>query len=365
MHSIGSNAYFTDDVPLPFSCIGGICFPNQAQFNSRKYCLGLANTLPKNCIFENSKVVDISKDSEDTSNYTTICENGSTIKSKYVVLATHYPIINFPGFYFLKMYQNKSYLVAIKPDESNKLKLDGIFISAEEPVTSLRTANINNQNLVIIGGSGHKTGDTSINICSSYENLENYIKTIYQNSKIIAEWSTEDCITLDKLPYIGEFSSLWPNVYVATGFKKWGMTTSFVAANTILHEIKKEPLEDSKIYKATRFSPIKNGKEMGNMIKQTSYSLVINKLKSPIQTLEDLNVGDGGIISYNGQKIGAYKKSKDEIICVKPYCTHLGCELSWNQLEKTWDCPCHGSRFDYNGVLMNEPSRRNLDKVDI
>ena len=86
---------------------------------------------------------------------------------------------------------------------------------------------------------------------------------------------------------------------------------------------------------------------MGNMIKQTGYSLVINKLKSPIQTLENLNVGDGGIISYNGQKIGAYKKSKDEIICVKPYCTHLGCELSWNQLEKTWDCPCHGSRFDY------------------
>lgn len=364
LNSLNFPAYYTENVDLPFETIGAIGFPKQAQIHARKYCLGLIGKLPENSVYENSKVIEIKK-AEDGS-YKTICENGVGVKSKYVVITTHYPIVNFPGMYFLKMYQDKSYIIAVDIKEELKNNLfNGMYISAEEPVTSFRTVNIDGKKLLLVGGSGHKTGDTSVDINASYENLENYIKTIYPKAEVLYKWSTEDCVTLDKIPYIGQFSNFMPNVFVATGYKKWGMTTSFVAANAIFQEIIGNRCKENEIYRATRMAPIKNNKEVGNMLKETTNSLILNKLKEPILSLEELKIGEGGIVSYNGKKIGAYKKSENEIIAVKPYCKHLGCQLSWNQLEKTWDCPCHGSRYDYMGNIITEPTKKKLEIIEI
>lgn len=359
LKSLGFNASFQEKLSLPFKTLGGICFPHQAQFHARKYCLGLAQVLPQNSLYEHSKVVDIEK---EASGYRTVCEDGSSVTSSYVVIASHYPILNFPGFYFLKMYQDKSYLIAI---DTKKELFPGMYLSAEEPVTSFRTAMANGNRLLLIGGSGHKTGDTSIDITSCYRNLENYAKMLYPKAEVVYRWSTEDCVTLDKLPYIGPFSNLLPNVFVATGFKKWGMTTSFVAANSICHQILNIPDADAEIYRATRFAPLQNGNETASILKQTGYSLFLNKIKPPILSFEDLKVGEGGVVSYHHKKVGIYRKSEEETIAVKPYCTHLGCELSWNPLEKTWDCPCHGSRFDYTGKLLTEPSKKDLEQLDL
>ncbi len=275
-------AYFKEDLPLPFKTLGGIGFPKQAQFHARKYCLGLASSFKADSIYEHSKVVDVEK---NNNGYKTTCENGCEVSSKFVVVASHYPILNFPGFYFLKMYQDKSYIIAV---DTKTDVFKGMYITSNTPVTSFRTAIVNGKRLLLVGGSDHKTGDTSVDIASSYSNLENFVKTLYPEAEILYRWSTEDCITLDKLPYIGCFSKFLPNVYVATGFKKWGMTTSYVAANSIFHEIIGNSLEYSSIYRATRFSPIKNGDEMANMLKQTGYSLFINKLKAPIIPYEEL-----------------------------------------------------------------------------
>lgn len=353
------DAFFTEKTELPIKTLGAIAFKNQAQFHARKYCKGLIDTIPKNYVYEHSKVADIQKDGDI---YKIYCENGNYIKSKFVVIASHYPIKNFPGFYFIKMYQDKSYLIAVDTKEN---LFDGMYISAEEPVTSFRTAEFNGKRLLLVGGSGHKTGDTQFDINSAYKNLENYIKGIYPKAEILFRWSTEDCVTLDKIPYIGQFSSLMPNVFVATGYKKWGMTTSYVAAEAIYRNIIGNPNINTEIYKATRFSPIKNKEETGNMLKQTTNSFFLNKLKEPSLNYEDLTEGEGGIVEYNGKKIGVYKKSKKEVYTIKPYCTHLGCELSWNSLEKTWDCPCHGSRFDYTGKIITEPSKKDLERIDI
>ncbi len=189
-------------------------------------------------------------------------------------------------------------------------------------------------------------------------------KTNYPKSEVLYRWSTEDCITLDKIPYIGLFSSLLPNVFVATGYKKWGMTSSFIAANCIFCEITGNSNEYYDIFKATRFSPIKNKNEMKNILKQSTTSLFINKIKNPIISINDLKNGEGGIVDFNGRKLAVYKKSENEVFSFKPHCTHLGCELSWNALEKTWDCPCHGSRYDYKGNLINEPSKKNLEPIN-
>ena len=359
--SLGLKAEYVTECPLPFSIEAAIKFSKQAQFHPRKYILSLLPILEKRGvqIFENSKVIDI-KHIDDS--YEVYIDNNK-ITCKYLVMASHYPIKNFPGMYFIKMYQDSSYAIGV---ELEKDIFDGMYISCDTPVTSFRNiVQDNGKKLLIVGGSSHKTGDTNADIESSYINLENYIKSIYPNAKIKYRWMTEDCVTLDKIPYIGEFSKFLPNMYVATGYKKWGMTTSHVAAKIISDKIlgKENPYE--KIYTATRIEPIKNSKEFGSMLKQSVYSLAINKASPPIISYTELENDNGGVVDYKGKKLGIYKDKNGKMFAVVPYCKHLGCELSWNNLEKTWDCPCHGSRYDYTGKIITEPTTKSLDIVEI
>lgn len=359
--SLGLNAEYVTNSPLPFPIEAGIKFPGQAQFHPRKYLLSLLPILEKNGvnIFENSKVVDIKHVKDKYEVYV----NEYKITTKYLVMASHYPIKNFPGMYFIKMYQDSSYAVGVELEND---VFDGMYISCDEPVTSFRnTMQDNGKKLLIVGGSSHKTGATDVDIESSYKNIENYIKSIYPKAKIKYRWMTEDCVSLDKIPYIGEFSKFLPNMYVATGYKKWGMTTSHVAAKIISDKILGNINPYENIYTATRLEPIKNSKEFGNMLKQSAYSLAINKFSAPIISYEELENDSGGVVNYKGEKLGIYKDKKGKMFAVVPYCKHLGCELSWNNLEKTWDCPCHGSRYDYMGKIITEPTTENLDTVDL
>lgn len=235
-----------------------------------------------------------------------------------------------------------------------------MYISSNTPGMSFRTIKDGEKRLLAVGGNGHKTGDNSIELDENYEQLKKYIKIIYPDAKVKYKWSTQDCVSLDKVPYIGEFSKIMKDVYVATGFKKWGMTTSHVAAKIITDKILGNENKYEKIFSSTRFQPLKNHKEFGNMLKQTTYSLIINKIKLPKEKYEEIQNGIGGVVEYNGEKLGIYKDENGKIYAVKPYCTHLGCELSWNNLEKTWDCPCHGSRFSYEGKALNEPAVDDL-----
>ena len=344
-------------------CLGTIRFKNQAQFNSRKYVVKLFEII-KNMggnIFENSKVENIKQ--ED--NIYKISVNNQVVKAKKVVLSTHYPIKNFPGMYFLKMYQDKSYAIAVDTKQEQKDMINGMYIQSCDPVISFRTAKYDNKNLLIIAGSGHKTGQLKEKIEDSFINLENYIKKYYPNSEIMFKWSTEDCVTLDKVPYIGEFSNMMPNMYVATGFKKWGMSTSHVAGKLISDLIMERENQYEEIYKATRLEPIKNIKEFGNILKESTYSLLINKIKPTKEALENIPLGCGGIVEIEGKKVGVYKREDGKIFAIKPYCKHLGCLISWNNLEKTWDCPCHGSRYDYMGNIITEPTVKNLEKYEL
>lgn len=187
---------------------------------------------------------------------------------------------------------------------------------------------------------------------------------MYPNCEVKYRWNTEDCISLDKIPYIGEFSSLMNRVYVATGYKKWGITTSNIAANIIVDKIMGEENEYEEIFRATRLEPIKNHKEVGNVLKESIHSLVFNKMNMPKEGIEQVQNGQGKIIEMEGKKVGVYKNEQGGVFKVKPICQHLGCELSWNNLDKTWDCPCHGSRYTYKGELIYGPSVKDLEKYD-
>lgn len=370
--------------------LAAIRFKNQAQFNSYKYTIELAK-ICKNLganIYENTKVVDV-RDEKDY--YYLETEDGYKIKAKYLVMTTKYPIINIPGFYFMKMYQSTSYGISIPVKE--KL-FDGMYITSTNPKVSLRMAKvdnniikdvvdgnienyakqdkenrkrvkekqnskIDNEYVLIVVGADHKTGEKT-DLSNSYKKLENIAKQIYSQGKVENYWNTEDCITLDKIPYIGKYSTMWENAYVATGFNKWGITTSNIAANIITDMIigRKNRYED--IFISTRVEPVKNRQEVGNMLKETVSSLVLKKFELPEREQASLKNEEGKIIEIEGEKVGAYKDKEGRIYTIVPKCAHLGCELSWNNLDKTWDCPCHGSRYDYTGKMLYGPTVKDL-----
>ena len=259
------------------------------------------------------------------------------------------------------MYQSLSYVIGV---ETQKELFQGMYINSEKPTISFRTAKSGNNRLLLIGGMDHKTGE-DIDLSSSYEKLIAIAKQIDPECNVVYKWCTEDCISLDKIPYIGEFSNLMPNVYVGTGYKKWGMTTSNIAANIIVDKIlgKENPYEE--VFTSTRLKPIKNYQEMGNMLKEVVDGLVIEKIKIPKETIENLKMGQGKIVEVDGKKVGVYQDENGKLFAVKPVCSHLGCELNWNNLEKTWDCPCHGSRFTYTGKSIYDPSIKDLETVEI
>jgi len=359
LNSLGFPAEYITNISLPIrNILCAIKFPNQAQFHPRKYLAGLCNCLVNRGvkIYENTKVYDIKK---GTNSYITYTKD-HTVESKYVILASHYPIINIPGFYFLKMYQESSYLIGV---ETNKKLFDGMYITSESPTLSFRTTNYGNKRLLIVGGSNHKVG-ANIDLSNSYNFLEIKAKHLYPDCKVVYRWSTQDCISLDKIPYIGEFSNLMPNMYVATGFKKWGMTSSNVAANIITDKILGKNNPHEHVFLSTRFHPIKNNKELGNIVKEVTYSLAINKLKVPKDTLDSIQKDDAKIIEINNKKIGVYRDSNDNFHMIEPVCSHLGCELSWNNLDKSWDCPCHGSKFDYYGHSLYDPSIKDIKLIN-
>ena len=357
--NLGYNCELVTKTGLPFNVVGALCFKNQAEFHPVKYLASLCKCIiaRNGKIYTNSTAVDVKMEDSDYITYV----NGHEIKSKYVIIATHYPFINFPGFYFTKMYQSTSYLIAI---DTKKTLFKGMHISAGVPTLSFRTALYNNKEILLIGGMDHKTGHPS-SYKDTYGKLEDIARKYYPDSNILFRWNTRDCISLDKLPYIGSFSSSMPNMFVGTGFKKWGMTLSNVAANIIVDKICGNYNKYEYLFKSTRLKPIKNHDEFKNILVQSTNSLLLDKLKRPNMSFDEIENNSGSIIEVNGEKVGIYKDDNGKIYAVKPICTHLGCLLSWNDIDKTWDCPCHGSRFNFDGTNLYDPAFKNLDTYDL
>ena len=354
--SLGFTCDFVTKTALPFDIEGAICFKNQAQFHPLKYLYGLCNKISSNNgdIYINTVVTNI----ENIDNSTCIVStNNAKVKSNFVIVASHYPFINFPGFYFLKMYQSTSYLIAV--DTKTSL-FNGMYINPTTPTFSYRTVKYDGKELLLIGGGDHKTGHPSC-YQDTYGVLEKEAKKFYPNCEVLYRWNTRDCISLDKLPYIGQYSPTLPNVFVGTGFKKWGMTLSNVASNIIVDAICGNDNKFSCLFRPSRLKPFKNMDEMKNVMVQSANSLVFDKFKRANMSFDSIALDSGSIIEINNEKIGIYKCPDGKLYAVKPFCTHLGCLLSWNDVDKSWDCPCHGSRFDFRGKSLYDPAFKDLD----
>ena len=336
---LGIDAEFVQEANLPFKINGAIKFNNQAQFNQLKFLKDISNEL---VIYENTRALEIKENLVVTS--------GGNITAKNIVVATPYPIMNAPGYYFMKMHQERSYVLALE----NKSEVDGMYIDLNKEGYSFRTYN----NLLLLGGISHRTGENEEG--GSYDELRKVAKRLYPKAKEKYHWSAQDCMTIDGIPYIGRYSSETPNIYVATGFNKWGMTSSMVSAMIISDMILEKENDFSEIFSPRRFDLSLSINNIANDLIETAKNFIAQKVYIPSSEIEHIKNGHGGIIEYNGEKVGVYKNKEGKEFFVSTKCTHLGCQLSWNADELTWDCPCHGSRFDYKGRLIGSPATKDL-----
>lgn len=295
LKKIGVNAKFTDNLPLPFSVAGAVRFKNQAQFNPIKFISQISKGLN---IYEHTKVCEL---------IGTVAITGhGKIKAKKTIVATHFPFINKHGSYYIKMYQHRSYVLALE----NAQRLDGMYVDELQSGLSFR----NYDNLLLLGGGSHRTGKKGGN----YRELREFAKKYYPDAKEKYFWATQDCMTLDGIPYIGRYSANTENLYVATGFNKWGMTSSMVSAMILCDMVQGKSNPYTEL-----FSPSRS-------------------------------------ILHPQLCINAFESAVNLLTPAKKRCPHLGCALKWNSVEHTWDCPCHGSRFEKDGKLIDNPSTGNL-----
>lgn len=297
IEKIGKSADVVKNLPLPFSVSGAVKIENQAQFNPLKFIYSISDGLR---IFEHTKVRELLG--------TTAVTDSGKIKAKKIIIATHFPFINKHGLYFIKMYQHRSYVIAL----DNAQNVNGIYIDGSDKGLSFR----NYKNYLLIGGGGHRTGKKGGN----WEELRSFAKKHYSTSTEVYNWATQDCITLDKVPYIGKYSSDSDNLYVATGFNKWGMTTSMAAAEILCDMVQGRENPYSEVFSPSRTI-------LRPQLAANAFEATVSMLTPTVKR-----------------------------------CPHLGCALKWNPYERTWDCPCHGSRFSESGNLIDNPATADMKK---
>ena len=336
---LGLPASFTKETTLPFQVKGAIKLDNQAQFHPIKFLDVIAGKLK---IYENTRVIQINKNG-------LIQTDGGSVKAKKIVVATHYPFINVPGYYFIRLHQERSYLTALEGCGQDKQELDGMYLDADPDGFTFRKYT----NYLIFGGGSHRVG--KYQPPDAYANIEKAAKKWYPNAKIKYTWSAQDCMTPDSVPYIGRYSVRTPNIYVATGFNKWGMSSSMVSAMIISDMITSKDNKNREVFKPRRLM-MSGSNVMLKDVAIITISLLSEHLNISHDRLKNIRKGQAGVIRHNGQRVGVYRDKDDKYYFVSTKCPHLGCKLEWNQNEMTWDCPCHGSRFDYRGKMINNPA---------
>lgn len=355
---LGIKASYVEDIPFSIPIKAAVRFDNQAQFHPRKYLLPLAKNIYDNGvqIFEQSRVVDIEEDSNGQGRkYIIITAHGHKVTAGKVVIASHYPFYNKHGMYFTRIYPERSYVIAIKASEKYP---GGMYINAEEPARSLRYQDSDNGQLILVGGDHHKTGQGE-DTATHYEALIDFANDIFTVEDIPFRWSTQDCMTLDGLPYVGHYTSNTPDFYIATGFAKWGMTNSMASAMILRDLIVKGESPWQDVYNPSRKTIIASAKNFIVENANVAGQLIDGKL-SAISEDMDVKPGEGKVVKIDGKRAGVYMDEQGSLHLVNTTCTHMGCELNWNSAERSWDCPCHGSRFSYGGDIIEGPAVKPL-----
>ncbi len=356
--NLGLPASFEENLPLTFKTYGAVRFNNQAQFHPVKYLNALAEEIHEDgChIFENTRALKIEGEEP-----VTITTDKGTIRARKVVQATHYPIHDRPGLFFQRLYQSRSYVLGVRIRDPFP---DGMFINAEEPVRSLRSQSTDKGELILVSGEGHRTGEEEHEI-SRYQNLEKWVRSVYSVDSIDYRWSSQDAISIDHIPYIGRQTSGNDSIFLATGFKKWGMTMGTVAAMIIKDMIREKYNPWEEVYDPSRFKPVESAKTLLSQAVEATKGFVGDRILPTHKEASQIGPEEGAIVKIEGERVAAYRDRNGVLYTLDPSCRHLGCIVSWNDAEKTWDCPCHGSRYKATGEVIHSPAVYGLSEKKI
>lgn len=295
LQSLGVPAQYVRNLPLPLHTEGAICVPGQAQFHPLKFVAAISESLN---IFEHTRVLELAPNCVRT-------ERGM-IHADRIIVATHFPILNKHSSYFMKLYQHRSYVLAL----DCACELQGMYVDEDDKGMSFRRHG----DLLLLGGGDHRTGKKG----GGYRELHNFASYHYPDATPVYEWATQDCMSLDSVPYIGQYSARTPNLYVATGFNKWGMTGAMVSAMLLSDMLTGKAPDCAEVFSPSR-----------SMLHP---QLLINVAESALNLVTP----------------------------TLPRCPHMGCALKYNPQEHSWDCPCHGSRFTKDGRLIDNPATGDL-----
>ncbi|WP_226581647.1 FAD-dependent oxidoreductase [Halobacillus litoralis] len=357
--ALGIPGQLSEALPFQMDATKTLCMNNQARFHPIKYLAALLSEFIKlgGEIFEHTKATDVKEgdrmEIQTGEGYTVACEK--------VISCSHFPFYDGKGFYFSRMYAERSYIMAIEPEKEIP---DGMYLSIDEPKRSIRTAEYEGTPILLIGGESHKTGqgvDTSFH----YHALEEFAAETFGVKRKLFQWSAQDLTTLDKVPYIGPITRKNDRIFIATGFHKWGMTSGTLAAKLLCDYITGEESLFHQLFKPTRFKSDPSMKQFISQSFDVATHLVEGKLELVADRPNRLNKGEGKIVQWKGERAGAYRDDKGQLHVLDTTCTHMGCEVEWNSAEHTWDCPCHGSRFSYDGSVVEGPADQPLMKIAI
>lgn len=356
---LGFSTKYLEEIPLPIKVKAALRFDNQAQFHPLKFLTAIANLIPGNGshIFENTMALDI----QMGNSHTVTTNTPYCVKAANVIIASHYPFYDGNGIYYSRVHPVKSYAIGITIKDKFP---GGMYITVGEPGRSFRSTPLaNGEELIIIAGEHHKTGqggDTNVH----YNNLLDTANSVFKVKEFLYRWSAQDYTSLDKIPYIGNLTSDSTGVYVATGFRKWGISTSIAASMIFKDYILGKENSWASVFNPTRAEAMATPEKF-NTLKTNITNSLSKSIKMQINNDSDIKRDEARIIDIEGKKYGAYIDNDGKQHIVDITCTHMACTLQWNSAEKTWDCPCHGSRFTYDGAIIEGPAKQPLAKSEI
>ncbi len=356
---LGVPGHMVSETQLPFDIRCALVMEDQAQFHPLKYLYGLTQELTRLGVpvWEKTRALSLER---DDSHVTVVTEHG-TIRAESAVLATGYPLVEYPGLFFLRLHQSRSYLLAAEADAP-----DGMYINAGTPVNTLRSCTLGGRRWLLIGGFGHRTAkedQVDTGLAPSVE----FLNSAFPGVNPSYGWSAQDIMTIDNLPYIGSLYKDGPGVYVATGFAKWGMTNSAAASMMITDEMTGSHMIDRgirQVFSPLRVAPGASAKGLLTQAGEVIREFTAGYIRIPEGSFDELEPDEGAVLRIEGEALAVYKDKDGHTSAFKAHCTHLGCPLEYNEDEKTFDCPCHGSRFSMTGEIVDGPAKKPLERMD-
>ena len=357
---------FVDSVPLPDDAVAGVRFDDQATFHPREYLLAVAESVVDDGgrIYEETRALDVDDGSGGSDGLCRVETERGTLTADAVVVATHFPMVD-PSFYFARLYPKKSYLVAVDAADP---PTDGVFYRAGDPYLSVRTCETDEHGtLTLVGGENHKTGQGG-STAERFRRVEDAARKHFDVESVPYRWSTQDYVSVDRRPYVGELDR-YDDVYVATGFGGWGMTNG-IASGRLLADLVRDRENDW----AEAFDPgrMPDGEATGTLVRENlnvGRQFVGEWARTPFPSVggrgvDDLSPGEGTVVRRGSDLLAVSRDDGGDLHAVSAVCPHMGCLVDWNDGEGTWDCPCHGSRFEADGHVIDGPAVADLEDRD-